>query len=138
MQTMPATAKELYIELLKKSLCNAIYEEPAVPVEFFWRRRGWLKQKLAPALASLFGLMGAKLCFLPGYTRQQVEEGRIWPLQAHSMIGLRRMDNLSFCVKTVLEEGIPGDLIETGVWRGGACIFMRGILAAYEIGRASC
>jgi O-methyltransferase len=26
---------------------------------------------------------------------------------------------------------VPGDLIETGVWRGGATIFMRGILAAY-------
>jgi O-methyltransferase len=26
---------------------------------------------------------------------------------------------------------VPGDLIETGVWRGGATIFMRGILKAY-------
>ena len=26
---------------------------------------------------------------------------------------------------------MPGDLIETGVWRGGAAIFMRGVLAAH-------
>jgi hypothetical protein len=26
---------------------------------------------------------------------------------------------------------VPGDSIETGVWRGGACIYMRGILEAY-------
>jgi hypothetical protein len=28
---------------------------------------------------------------------------------------------------------IPGDLIETGIWRGGAVIFMRGVLAACGI-----
>jgi O-methyltransferase len=49
------------------------------------------------------------------------------------MIGLKRMDNLSYCVETVLRDNIPGDLIETGVWRGGACILMRGILAAHGV-----
>jgi O-methyltransferase len=34
-------------------------------------------------------------------------------------------------VTTALAEGVPGDLVETGVWRGGSCIYMRGILAAY-------
>jgi hypothetical protein len=33
----------------------------------------------------------------------------------------------------VLQERIAGDLIETGVWRGGACIFMRGVLKAYGV-----
>jgi O-methyltransferase len=37
------------------------------------------------------------------------------------------------CVEAVLEDGVAGDFIETGVWRGGACIFMRGILKAYSI-----
>jgi O-methyltransferase len=31
----------------------------------------------------------------------------------------------------VLKEDVPGDLLEAGVWRGGACILMRGILKAY-------
>ena len=47
------------------------------------------------------------------------------------MIGLKRLDNLQSCVEQVLRDGIPGDLIETGVWRGGACILMRAILQAY-------
>lgn len=47
------------------------------------------------------------------------------------MIGLKRLDQLQHAVETVLADRIPGDLIETGVWRGGACIFMRAILAAY-------
>jgi hypothetical protein len=49
------------------------------------------------------------------------------------MIGLRRLDNLQFCVEEVLSKNIPGDLIETGVWRGGATIFMRAILKAYGV-----
>src|SRR5262249_48778679 len=30
-----------------------------------------------------------------------------------------------------LRRGVPGDFIETGVWRGGACIFARAVLRAY-------
>jgi O-methyltransferase len=60
-------------------------------------------------------------------------EGRDWPRLAHSMIGIRRMDNLRECVEAVLADEVPGDLIETGVWRGGACIFMRGVLAAHGV-----
>ena len=39
--------------------------------------------------------------------------------------------SLQDCVETVLDEGIPGDLVECGVWRGGACVLMRAVLAAY-------
>jgi O-methyltransferase len=46
------------------------------------------------------------------------------------MIGLRRMDNIQHCVQAVLADDVPGDLIETGVWRGGACIFMKANLVA--------
>jgi hypothetical protein len=49
------------------------------------------------------------------------------------MIGVKRLDNLEYCVTNVIENKVEGDLIETGVWRGGACIFMRAILAAYGI-----
>jgi hypothetical protein len=49
------------------------------------------------------------------------------------MIGQRRMDNLRDIVETVLAERVPGDLIETGVWRGGACIYMRAILKAHNV-----
>ena len=47
------------------------------------------------------------------------------------MIGLKRLDNIQFCIEHILKDGVPGDLIETGVWRGGATIFMRGVLKAY-------
>ena len=59
--------------------------------------------------------------------------GRDWPSTAESMIGLFRMDNLHACVLEVLQQGVPGDLIEVGVWRGGATIFMRALLDALGV-----
>jgi O-methyltransferase len=59
------------------------------------------------------------------------EKGTGWPRSAHTMIGLKRLDNIQFCVEDVLASGVPGDLIETGVWRGGATIFMRAILKVH-------
>lgn len=52
---------------------------------------------------------------------------------SHTMIGRRRLENIQSCVETALTENIRGDLIETGIWRGGAVIFMRGILMAHGI-----
>jgi hypothetical protein len=49
------------------------------------------------------------------------------------MIGLKRLDNIQFCIENIIKNNIEGDLIETGVWRGGATIFMRAVLAAYDI-----
>jgi hypothetical protein len=48
--------------------------------------------------------------------------------QAITMQPMVRLDNLQHCVESVIEDKVPGDLIETGVWRGGACILMRAIL----------
>lgn len=50
---------------------------------------------------------------------------------SHTMIGRKRLDNIDECLDAIRADGIKGDLIETGVWRGGAAIFMRGYLAAH-------
>jgi O-methyltransferase len=60
-------------------------------------------------------------------------QGGAWPRMAHTMIGFKRLSNLQFCVEDVIARGVPGDLIETGVWRGGACILMRAILKAHGV-----
>jgi O-methyltransferase len=58
-------------------------------------------------------------------------EGRDWPPHAETMVGRARLDSLQQCVEAVLADGVPGDLVETGVWRGGASILMRAVLAAH-------
>lgn len=49
----------------------------------------------------------------------------------HTMCGVTKLENVRFCVDSILQQGIPGDLIETGVWKGGMTVFMRGILKAH-------
>ena len=61
------------------------------------------------------------------------EQGLDWPSTAPSMIGARRMENVRSECERVIEAGVPGDFMETGVWRGGACIMMRAVLRAYQI-----
>ena len=67
------------------------------------------------------------------FSAQAREVGRDIPSQAHSMIGLRRLRHLRSLVEQVLAEGTPGDLVEAGVWRGGACILMAGVLQAHGV-----
>lgn len=55
-------------------------------------------------------------------------DGRDWPSRAYTMIGIKRLSNLQHCIEEVLRNEVAGDLIETGVWRGGATIFMRAVL----------
>lgn len=77
--------------------------------------------------------------WLPTYINTingEVEEliaGRNFVFTSHSMIGRARMDNLHDCMNSVIQNAIPGDFIETGVWKGGSTIFMRGFLEAHGI-----
>ena len=50
---------------------------------------------------------------------------------AQTMIGMNRLEQLRQFIRDVMQHQVPGDLIETGVWRGGATIFMRAVLKAY-------
>ncbi len=59
--------------------------------------------------------------------------GKDWPLYAESMIGYKRLTNVQDCVLDVINRNVEGDLIETGVRRGGTVIFMRAILKACEV-----
>jgi O-methyltransferase len=61
------------------------------------------------------------------------EEGFDWPSSALTMVGRRRLHNLRALIEQAIADGIPGDILEAGVWRGGASILARAVLAAYAV-----
>ena len=67
------------------------------------------------------------------FDHERRERGFDWPLVGHSMAGLKRLHNVAELTDRALQEGVPGDFIETGVWRGGASAMMRGVLKARGI-----
>ena len=85
------------------------------------------------AQAAYLDLLEKTLIGLPYAQGQEIAfrlDGRDWPTVAHSMAGMARLEHLRACVECVVREDVAGDLIETGVWRGGACILMRAVLRA--------
>jgi O-methyltransferase len=95
--------EDLYLDLLKKCLTRSIFEKLTVD----------------EAAKRALGLD--------------------WPTEkpgmiaAETMIGTARLDNIQECVKTIIADKIRGDVCETGVWRGGATIFMRACVKALNI-----
>ena len=59
---------------------------------------------------------------LRGEERRLRAAGMDWPLHGLTMVGLGRLDDLQACVESVVADGVEGDLIEAGAWRGGASI----------------
>lgn len=114
--------ESLYLDLLKKSLTCSLYEGVGGSM---WRPNGtlknWLIRKIVPSQVRMVQPTDAA----------RRESGKDFPDLALTMIGHKRLDNLRYCVETLLADRIPGDLIETGVWRGGASIFMRAVLKAH-------
>ena len=94
----------LYLDLMVKTLTGMIYSDP--PIAVF----GWNEFKPLDR-----------------------EGGRDWPSRAYSMVGEKRMNNFRNLIEQVIQEGVAGDIIETGVWRGGACIMARAVLKAYGV-----
>ena len=93
-----------YLELMRDSLIGRLNEDPPLPASK-----------------------------VEGYKPDYREQGWDWPSKAPSMIGGLRMENVRRECERVVTENVPGDFVETGVWRGGATIMMRAVLAAYEV-----
>jgi hypothetical protein len=127
---MTQNAKQMYLDLLKKTLSFLLWAEPPRPVDIFNFQNRPLKRFILGIASRVLRPTHYFLVERKDFSREQRESGEIWPIYAETMIGLKRLDNLQMCIETVIDEGVEGDFIETGVWRGGACIFMRAVLAA--------
>jgi O-methyltransferase len=101
---MAQSTRDLYLDLLIKILANTIYGDASTNPENAGAYRAELRAV-----------------------------GLDWPAVAHTMVGMRRLQNLRELAQRVLEDEITGDFVEAGVWRGGCCILMRGVLAANSV-----
>ncbi|CAF2157574.1 unnamed protein product [Rotaria magnacalcarata] len=57
-------------------------------------------------------------------------KGLDWPITGITMIGQRRLINIEWAIRFVIANGVMGDFIECGVWRGGSSVFARAVLKA--------
>lgn len=97
---MCQATRDLYLDLLVKCLSNLIYGP----------------SPLDPWNDGLF--------------RADASQGRDRLSPTHTMVGILRLKNVRELAQRAIDLAVPGDFIETGVWRGGCCILMRGVLAA--------
>jgi O-methyltransferase len=93
-----------YLDLMERVLLGVIYEDPPIDQ---WSG----------------GVFNAELR----------AKGRDWPAKAHTMIGFERLRNVRELMSHVIGDDVPGDFVETGAWRGGACIYMRAVLKVFGI-----
>src|SRR5438552_18178383 len=122
-------SRHLYLDLMKRCLVNMIYPEaeevalPATAAGFRGRlARALLRLPSSPQPWPSLRDGQGKLLTLSTANRM---EGRIWPLVAHTMIGLKRLDNLEFCIEQGINNGEPGGHFDTAVWHEGANIVIR-------------
>jgi hypothetical protein len=118
---------DLYLDLLKKSLTNILYYGSDVTIRY------------------LIDCLEGKNTYIrnvfltEGYRRDLEQfrdgflDGKSQSIFGYTLVGMRRLDNIQACVDDVISNDVPGDLLEAGVWRGGASIFMRGMLKARGI-----
>ena len=129
---VPRSADELYLDLMKRVLTRALIARP--------KERHTLRPA-SPVRRSAVSLMRCVLEPLnlelvrvtPCTPGDYIESGHAALNRvedAETMLGTKQLDSMQACIAAVLDDGIPGDLLEAGVWRGGMTIFMRAVLKA--------
>jgi O-methyltransferase len=113
-----------YLDLLRKALTASLYDESA-----------WLVvNPTSRWKAAIMGVLARRSLFLVkrrAFNAAAREGGEDWPMFGFTMAGSKRLGNVEDCVASVVREGVPGDFVECGVWRGGSAIFARAALDSY-------
>ena len=100
-------ARRLYLDLMKRAVTNFLY-------------------------------LGGKRRFhqYNGLSRydEQRNEWEVDPIsRPHTLLDTAQLDLLEQSVVALERDEVRGDFIEAGVWRGGAIMYLRALLAAYDI-----
>eukprot|EP00208_Stichococcus_sp_RCC1054_P003434 CAMPEP_0206144554 /NCGR_PEP_ID=MMETSP1473-20131121/24455_1 /ASSEMBLY_ACC=CAM_ASM_001109 /TAXON_ID=1461547 /ORGANISM="Stichococcus sp, Strain RCC1054" /LENGTH=322 /DNA_ID=CAMNT_0053540401 /DNA_START=55 /DNA_END=1023 /DNA_ORIENTATION=+ len=104
----PSVLSELYLATVAKSVTGILLETPY----YFPFEGAEDKSKAEP------------------FNAGRRAEGLDWPVYGLTMTGLMRIENIKSLLDDVLDNKVPGDFAECGVWRGGASLFARAVFAA--------
>ena len=121
-----------YIDLMKSVLCASLYDQSA------WQRLDGPMKNLSGGnsivsrikRSVISGLRKRNLSIIRmvAFDPALRQSGLDWPLFGYTMTGRKRLDALERCIEDVLNDKVPGDIVETGVWRGGSMMLAKAIL----------
>ena len=118
-----------YLELLARSVTAYGLDSSLQPFHISNRRSALVRR----GTAIVTGLLARRSLALAWQHSSDLEaraQGREFPVLGKTMVGFQRLGNVRECIDTILDEGIEGDIMEAGVWRGGTIVYMLGVLAA--------
>lgn len=124
--------QQRYLELMKTTLTDL---HRSGMTEYRPAKGRKLKMLVKPVLSVLqkWEKRDLTVCEKVKFKTEERLNGKDWPLYADTMIGYKRLSNVQDCIIDVITNNVEGDLIETGVWRGGTVIFMRAVLQAMNV-----
>jgi O-methyltransferase len=124
----PARLRGRYLDLLKAALTNILYAEHELRIERLEQEGAEADPRRMRDIRYLDPELFEELI-------AHKADGRVWRGKAtrfsHTMIGVRRLQNLEWCAERIFDDGIEGDFLEAGVCQGGAAIFLRALQVAH-------
>ncbi len=132
-EPVPCTPAEMYLDLMKRVLTRTLtartHERQTIRARLLPKR---ILVASAQRLLAPFSLELVRV--VQSAAEHYLESGDVAfnrAEDAETMLGTRQLDNMQACIVDVINNNVPGDLLEAGVWRGGMTIFMRAALKAY-------
>jgi hypothetical protein len=129
MTTDPA-CDQRYLDIVERALINDLHPEMGSRIvalvkallEARWQEP--TLKAIETELARFFGVRGAADRFQDSEWYANIAG------DPYTMVSPQRLQNARVAAQTVLAENLPGDFVETGVWRGGVCIMLKAVLTA--------
>ena len=127
-----STIESRYLTLLGKSLLNKFYLDNELRIQYLLECIEGKSEFNDAVFLNVMVSRGEQLERLRKWREMGWIDNAALSKVAYSrtMLGRERLYNIEYCIKEVIRDDVPGDLIECGVWRGGGSIFMKGVLVS--------
>ncbi|MDQ3536574.1 MAG: TylF/MycF family methyltransferase [Bacteroidota bacterium] len=122
----------MYLELLKNVLSD-YHRIDRGEYKPLYRNHAGARRLPIMLVDKFMRKMDYAVCKYSKFKKEDRQVGKDWPAYAETMIGIKRLNNIQKCAEDIFKNNIPGDFIETGVWRGGSTIFMKAMMKVHGV-----